>query len=263
MKQDQESNINSFVKLESSIKETQDANQYEQPSKEDIRLPKLTWKKKRIIDTDLGTHHIHTEIAEAGTGHWLQEISLITANIQEMIGYLDWCLEYMDWVREKMKLRVSPLDEKLETGQHAQEQYPCIARLESSIKETQDANQYEQPSKEDIRLPKLVSHVIKEYIMVEHKEVQSKVKEKLEFSLKEHKEKYHVKKRFHVGDLVMVDFRNKFSVAKFNKMKMKRIGSCKVLQMLDKNNYVIVLPKHLPISPLFDADDLFEFKRAT
>ncbi|GJU47236.1 hypothetical protein Tco_1204502 [Tanacetum coccineum] len=48
-------------------------------------------------DTDLGTHHIHTEIAEAGTGHWLQEISLITANIQEMIGYLDWCLEYMDW----------------------------------------------------------------------------------------------------------------------------------------------------------------------
>ncbi|GJT23260.1 hypothetical protein Tco_0893197 [Tanacetum coccineum] len=32
----------------------------------------------------------------------------------------------------------------------------------------------------------------------------NKVKEKLEFSLEEHKEKYHVKKRFHVGDLVMV-----------------------------------------------------------
>ncbi|GJY66671.1 hypothetical protein Tco_0468909 [Tanacetum coccineum] len=30
--------------------------------------------KKRIIDTDLGTHHILTEVVEAkaGTGHWLQ-----------------------------------------------------------------------------------------------------------------------------------------------------------------------------------------------
>ncbi|GJR79682.1 oxysterol-binding protein [Tanacetum coccineum] len=56
-----------------------------------------TWKK-RIIDTYLGPRHIHTKVAEteASTGHWLQEISLITTNIQEVIGYLDWCLDYMD-----------------------------------------------------------------------------------------------------------------------------------------------------------------------
>ncbi|GJY72629.1 hypothetical protein Tco_0476332 [Tanacetum coccineum] len=131
------------------------------------------------------------------------------------------------------------------------------------MKESQDATQDEQLSKDDIQLPKLSSHVIKEDIMVEHEEVQGKVKHNLDFSLEEHKDKHHVKKRFHVGNLVMVDFRNKFSMGTFNKRKMKRIGPCKVVQKLDKHTYVIDLPKHLPISPLFDADDLFEFKRAT
>ncbi|GJS31035.1 transposon ty3-I gag-pol polyprotein [Tanacetum coccineum] len=92
---------------------------------------------------------------------------------------------------------------------------------------------YQCPPKQTldlIQLPALPGHSIAAQNMAERIEaVQAEVKQKLEYSN-----------------------------AKY-KLKMRKIGPCKVLQKINDNAYVIDLPEHLSISPTFNVADLSNF----
>jgi hypothetical protein len=46
----------------------------------------------------------------------------------------------------------------------------------------------------------------------------------------------------------------------YNKLKMKNIGSCKVIRKFGENVYEIELPDGIGISPLFNVADLYLYK---
>ncbi|PWA61026.1 hypothetical protein CTI12_AA376160 [Artemisia annua] len=167
--------------------------------------------------------------------------------------------------RNQPSFQHQDIHEELKDEPMNQDHEPNISfeNLRSSVKESQVATQDEQPSRDYIQLPKLRSRVIKEDIMIEHEEVQGRVKQKLDLNLEEHKDKHHVEKRFHVGDLVKLGLRNKFLVGAYNKLKMKRIGPCKVVGKLNDSSYVFYLSKHLSIYPIFYVVDVLELQQDT
>ncbi|GKB05876.1 ATP-dependent DNA helicase RecG [Tanacetum coccineum] len=91
----------------------------------------------------------------------------------------------------------------------------------------------------------------------------AEVKQKLEYSNAKYKvqsDKHRRMKTFSVGDQVMVHFKKKrLHVGTYNKLKMRKIGLCKVLQKINDSAYVIDLPEHLSISPTFNVADLSNF----
>ncbi|GJV07948.1 putative nucleotidyltransferase, ribonuclease H [Tanacetum coccineum] len=126
---------------------------------------------------------------------------------------------------------------------------------------------YQCPPKQTldlIQLPALPGHSIAAQNMAERIEaVQAEVKQKLEYSNAKYKvqsDKHRRIKTFSVGDQVMVHLRKeRFPVGTYNKLKMRKIGPCKVLQKINDNAYVIDLPEHLSISPTFNVADLSNF----
>ncbi|GJU01232.1 reverse mRNAase [Tanacetum coccineum] len=126
---------------------------------------------------------------------------------------------------------------------------------------------YQCPSKQTldlIQLPALPGHSIAAQNMAERIEaVQAEVKQKLEYSNAKYKvqsDKHRRIKTFSVGDQVMVHLRKeRFPVGTYNKLKMRKIGPCKVLQKINDNAYVIDLPEHLSISLTFNVADLSNF----
>ncbi|GJV21191.1 reverse mRNAase [Tanacetum coccineum] len=120
---------------------------------------------------------------------------------------------------------------------------------------------YQCPPKQAIdlvQLPALPGHSIAAQNMAERIEaVQAKVKQKLESSNGKYKvqsDKHRRMKTFSVGDQVMVHLRKeRFPVATYNKLKMRKIGPCKVLQK------IIDLPAHLSISSTFNLANLSKF----
>jgi hypothetical protein len=96
------------------------------------------------------------------------------------------------------------------------------------------------------------------------KELHNQVREQLQNSSQEYKRRVDQHRRelqFEVGDLILAHLRNeRFPMGTYNKFKMKRIGSCKIIEKFGANAYEIELPDGIGIYPIFNISDLYPYK---
>jgi hypothetical protein len=68
--------------------------------------------------------------------------------------------------------------------------------------------------------------------------------------------------QFEVGDQVLAHLKKeRFPRGTYNKLKMKKIGPCKILRKFDANAYEIELPDDVGISPIFNISDLYPYRK--
>lgn len=53
-----------------------------------------------------------------------------------------------------------------------------------------------------------------------------------------------------------------FPTKTYNKLKMKKIGPCKIKMKFSANAYEIELPEGIAISPIFNVAELYPFRKA-
>jgi hypothetical protein len=54
--------------------------------------------------------------------------------------------------------------------------------------------------------------------------------------------------------------KERFKRGTYNKLKMKKIGLCKILRKFDENAYEIELLEGVGISPIFNISDLYPYR---
>ena len=95
-------------------------------------------------------------------------------------------------------------------------------------------------------------------------EIHEQVKQKLQDNNYKYKLRADVKRRevnFEVGDLVLAHLRKeRFPRGQYNKLKLKKIGPCKILRKFSTNAYELELPTGIGISPIFNKVDLYPYK---
>ena len=98
------------------------------------------------------------------------------------------------------------------------------------------------------------------------KEIQDQVKrtkqdntQKLKAKVDENRKDVH----FSSGDYVMVHL-NKARLKKGvpTKFQMKRVGPCKIIEKYGENSYKVDFPSDLSIYPIFNVQDLVQFRGA-
>jgi hypothetical protein len=77
-----------------------------------------------------------------------------------------------------------------------------------------------------------------------------------------HRENQHKRElQFEVGNLILSHLRKeRLPRGTYNKLKMKKIGPCKVLKKFGANAYEIELPDGIGISPIFNISNLCPYR---
>jgi hypothetical protein len=66
---------------------------------------------------------------------------------------------------------------------------------------------------------------------------------------------------FEIGDQVLAHLRKEiFLKGKYNKLKMKKIGPCKILRKFVANAYHIEFSEDIGVSPIFNVADLYPYR---
>ena len=98
----------------------------------------------------------------------------------------------------------------------------------------------------------------------ERQAIHEQVKQQLQDSSIKYKRREDLKRRevnFEVGDLVLAHLRReRFPKRECNKLKLTKIGPCRILRIFFANAYEIELPPDIGISPIFNVVDLYMYE---